>query len=32
MTTVWTMGSILLIGALALSLRRLSQYEMAERV
>ena len=32
MTTVWTMGAIFLIGALALSLRRLSRFEMAERV
>lgn len=32
MTTVWTMSAILLIGALALSLRKLSLYEVAERV
>ena len=32
MTTVWTMSTILLIGALALTLRRLSRFEMVERV
>jgi ABC-2 type transport system permease protein len=32
MTTVWTMSGILLIGAMALSLRKLSRYELAERV
>ena len=32
MTTVWTMSAILLVSALALSLRRLSRYELAERV
>jgi ABC-2 type transport system permease protein len=32
MTTVWVVGAIFLIGALALSLWRLARYEVAERV
>lgn len=32
MNTVWTMSAILLIGALVISLRTLSRYELAERV
>lgn len=32
MTTVWVVGSIILGGALALTLRKLARYEMAERL
>ena len=32
MTTVWTMSAIFFVGALILSLRKLSRYELAEKV
>jgi ABC-2 type transport system permease protein len=32
MTTVWTMGTVMLVGALALTMWRLRRYEVAERL
>jgi ABC-2 type transport system permease protein len=32
LATVWTMGSIILIGSLAIGIRRLQRYELAERL
>ena len=32
MTTVWTMGTIILVGSIAFSMRRLARYEVAERL
>jgi len=32
MTTVWTMGTIILVGSIAYSMRRLARYEVAERL
>ncbi len=32
MTTVWVAGSIILVGALALTMRKFSRYELAERL
>jgi hypothetical protein len=32
MTTVWTMGTIILVASIAFSMRRLARYEVAERV
>ena len=32
MTTVWTMGTIILVGSIVYSMRRLARYEVAERL
>ena len=32
MTTVWTMGAIMLVGSIAFAMRRLARYEVAERL
>jgi len=32
MTTVWVMGTLILFGSVAYSMRRLTRYEVAERL